>query len=173
MTFLNVGIAIISGIGVGVLFGFLISLFFNNFEINNINKILILIAIGAGLVVLEIFVEKWFIFSSLLAVIVMCLIVRIKNKPLSLILAKNTSQIWVVAEMFLFFLVGASIETEFASKFILTALALIGLSLFARLLMVYGCLVKTKLNQKERLLLLSHICQKLLFKLPSEVVYWI
>lgn len=103
MTFLNVGIAIISGIGVGVLFGFLISLFFNNFEINNISKILILIAIGAGLVVLEIFVEKWFIFSSLLAVIVMCLIVRIKNKPLSLMLAKNTSQIWVVAEMFLFF----------------------------------------------------------------------
>lgn len=103
MTFLNVGIAIISGIGVGVLFGFLISLFFNNFEINNISKILILIAIGAGLIVLEIFVEKWFIFSSLLAVIVMCLIVRIKNKPLSLMLAKNTSQIWVVAEMFLFF----------------------------------------------------------------------
>lgn len=138
-------------IGVGILFGFLISLCFNKFEINNIVKILILIAIGAGLTALEMFVEQWFIFSSLLAVIVMCLIVRIKNKPLSLRLAKNTSQIWVVAEMFLFFLVGASIEIEYASKYILPALVLIGLSLLARSLMVYGCLVKTKLNQKERL----------------------
>lgn len=133
------------------MFGFLISLCFNKFEINNIVKILILIAIGAGLTALEMFVEQWFIFSSLLAVIVMCLIVRIKNKPLSLRLAKNTSQIWVVAEMFLFFLVGASIEIEYASKYILPALVLIGLSLLARSLMVYGCLVKTKLNQKERL----------------------
>lgn len=33
----------------------------------------------------------------------------------------------------------------------LPVLALIGLSLFARSLMVYGCLIKTKLNQKERL----------------------
>lgn len=53
--------------------------------------------------------------------------------------------------MFLFFLVGASIEIEYASKYILPALALIGLSLLARSLMVYGYLVKTKLNQKERL----------------------
>ncbi len=53
--------------------------------------------------------------------------------------------------MFLFFLVGASIQIEFAFKYFLPALAILSISLLARSLMVFGCLIKTKLNAKERL----------------------
>ncbi len=151
MTFLNIGIAIISGIAVGIALGFLISLLFNKIHMNDTIKLLWIVALGIGLTALESFLSQWFIFSSLLAVITMCLVVRIKDKPLATDLTKSISKLWIPAEMMLFFLVGASIKIEYATKYLLPALGLISISLLARSLMVAGCLLKTKLNGKERM----------------------
>lgn len=151
MTFLNIGIAFGSGILAGIGIGFLIALFFKKLNLTSTMQIITLLAIGIGLTALELFLNQWFLFSSLLSIITMCLIVRIKNKPTAIQLTKSISHIWVPAEMFLFFLVGASIQIEFATKYLLPALAIIGISLLARSLMVFGCLIKTKLNAKERL----------------------
>ncbi len=151
MTFANIFIAIISGVVLGVGFGFLLGFIFKKVNIRNTLKILIIIAIGIGMMALEEFVTQYFGFSSLLATITMCVVLRIMNKENANELTKKTSKIWIPAEMFLFFLVGASIKIEYASKFILPALAILGISLVARSLMVSGCLIKTKLNWKERM----------------------
>ncbi len=151
ITFLNIFIAIISGILIGTLFGYGLSFIFSKVKTKNHLKIILIIGIGIGLTALEAFVVKWFIFSSLLAVITMCLIIRIKDQPLATDLTKIASKVWIPAEMFLFFLVGASIKIDYASKYFLMALSLIGISLLARSLMVAGCLVKTNLNKKERI----------------------
>ena len=153
MTFANIGIAIVSGVAVGIGLGFLISLLFKKIGKNMKRslKFLLILAIGIGLVALEEFLAKWFVFSSLLAVITMCIIIRIKDKERAERLAQVTSKVWIPAEMFLFFLVGASIKIEYATKFFLPALALVVISLIARSLAVSGCLIKTNLNAKERL----------------------
>ncbi len=151
ITFLNIFIAIISGILIGTLLGYGLSFIFSKVKTENHLKIILIIGIGIGLTALEAFVVKWFIFSSLLAVITMCLIIRIKDQPLATDLTKIASKVWIPAEMFLFFLVGASIKIDYASKYFLMALSLIGISLLARSLMVAGCLVKTNLNKKERI----------------------
>ena len=153
MTFANIGIAIVSGVAVGIGLGFLISLLFKKVDVKmkrNL-KFLLILAVGLGLVALEEFLAKWFIFSSLLAVITMCVMIRVKDKERAERLALRTSKVWIPAEMFLFFLVGASIKVEYATKFFLPALALVAISLAARSLAVSGCLIKTKLNAKERL----------------------
>lgn len=151
MTFLNIAIAIVSGILLGALLGYGLSLIFLKVKTENPLKIILILAIGIGLTALEAFLAKWIIFSSLLAVITMCLIIRIKDQALAIDLTKMASKMWIPAEMFLFFLVGASIKIDYASKYFLLALALVGISLSARSLMVAGCLVKTNLNKKERL----------------------
>ena len=151
MTFLNIGIAIISGITVGILLGLVLAVIFKKISIDNIVKLLFIIALGIGLTAFEMFLSQWFIFSSLLAVITMCLVVRIKDKTLATNLMQITSKVWIPAEMFLFFLVGASIKVEYATKYFLPALALLGISLVMRSLMVSTCLIKTKLNAKERI----------------------
>lgn len=153
MTFVNIGIAIVSGIVVGIGFGFLISFIFRkiNAKMKRSLKFLLILSIGLGLVALEEFLAKWFIFSSLLAIITMCLLIRISDKDRAERLANVSSKVWVPAEMFLFFLVGASIKVKYATMFFLPALALVAISLIARSLAVSCCLIKTNLNVKERL----------------------
>ena len=153
MTFANIGFAIVSGVAVGIGLGFLISYLFKKVDINMKRglKFLLILAISLGLVALEEFLAKWFIFSSLLAVITMCIVIRIKDKERAERLAFRTSKVWIPAEMFLFFLVGASIKVEYATKFFLPALALVAISLTVRSLAVSGCLIKTNLNVKEKL----------------------
>lgn len=151
MSFLNIFIAILSGIAIGVGLGFLFVLIFKKIKMHYFIKFILILAIGIGLTALESFLSTWFIFSSLLATITMCLIIRMCSKEAAVETMKCASKVWIPAEMFLFVLVGAAIKIEYAAMFILPALALIAISLTARSLMVSACLIKTKLNAKERL----------------------
>ncbi len=151
MTFLNIGIAIGSGIAVGIGIGFLISFFFKKVNLSSTIQLICLLAVGIGLTALEMFLNQWFLFSSLLSIITMCLIVRIKSRSTAVQLTSSISHLWIPAEMLLFFLVGASIKIEYATKYFLPALAIICISLLARSLVVSCCLIRTKLNRKERL----------------------
>ena len=150
-TFFNIIIAILSGIIVGITLGLLISFIFKKIKITDPVKLILIISVGIGLVVFENYLSRWFIFSSLLAVITMCLVLRLRNRDLAINLSLTTSKIWVPSEMFLFFLVGASIKVSYATKYFWPALLLISISLLARSLMVSGCLIKTRLNAKERI----------------------
>lgn len=152
MTFANILIAIISGTLVGIALGLLISFVFKKADakMNRTLKFLMIFGLSLGLVAFEEFVSSWFLFSSLLAIISMCLVIRIKDKERATRIATRATKTWVIAEMFLFFLVGAAIKVEYAAKFILPALALLGISLIARSLAVSASLIKTNLNIKER-----------------------
>lgn len=154
-SFLNVFISIVLGILIGVGLGFLFHFIFKKIKIRNTLKLLIFIALGIGLTCLENFISKYVGFSSLLATITMCLIYRYKNIEIANKLTLKASKIWIPTEMILFFLVGASIKIEYATKFILPSLLLLLISLIARSIMVRLCLIKTDLNFKEKIFVIA------------------
>ena len=149
-TFLNIPISIVTGVGIGILLGRLLSFVFNKVERNDTFKLLLLLSICFGLTYLEDLVSPHFGYSSLLSIITCAIVIHKKGEQISLILKTKFNEIWYLAEIFLFILVGAGIKIEYAGKYFLPALLLLLISLVFRSLAVTGCLVKTKLNWKER-----------------------
>ena len=110
----------------------------------------LLLAIGFGLTCLEDVLSPYFGFSSLLSIITFALVL-FKTIPVFATELKNrANQVWVFAEIFLFVLVGCSIKMEYAFSYFVPALLLLLCSLSCRSLAVSTCLIKTKLNLKER-----------------------
>ena len=149
-TFLNIPISIVAGVGSGILLGRLLSFVFNKVKRNDTFKLLLLLSICFGLTYLEDLVSPHFGYSSLLSIITCAIVIHKKVEQISLILKTKFNEIWYLAEIFLFILVGAGIKIEYAGKYFLPALLLLLISLVFRSLAVTGCLVKTKLNWKER-----------------------
>ena len=149
-TFLNIPISIFTGVGSGILLGRLLSFVFNKVERNDTFKLLLLLSICFGLTYLEDLVSPHFGYSSLLSIITCAIVIHKKGEQISLILKTKFNEIWYLAEIFLFILVGAGIKIEYAGKYFLPALLLLLISLVFRSLAVTGCLVKTKLTWKER-----------------------
>lgn len=149
-TFLNIPISIVTGVGSGILLGRLLSFVFNKVERNDTFKLLLLLSICFGLTYLEELVSPYFGYSSLLSIITCAIVIHKKGEQISLNLKTKFNEIWYLAEIFLFILVGAGIKIEYAGKYFLPALLLLLISLAFRSLAVTGCLVKTKLNWKER-----------------------
>lgn len=149
-TFLNIPISIVTGVGSGILLGRLLSFVFNKVKRNDTFKLLLLLSICFGLTYLEDLVSPYFGYSSLLSIITSAIVIHKKGEQISLILKTKFNEIWYLAEIFLFILVGAGIKIEYAGKYFLPALLLLLISLVFRSLAVTGCLVKTKLNWKER-----------------------
>lgn len=151
MSFANIFIAIFSGIIVGLLIGYLLNILFKYIDINDNLKLALLLSIGIGLTLLEDYLSKYILFSSLLAVITYSILVKRQKEEVSQKLTTKCSSVWTVAEMFLFFLVGASIKVEYASKYLLTALLILVISLFFRAIAVFISLIKSGFNKKERI----------------------
>lgn len=149
-TFLNIPISIVTGVGSGILLGRLLSFVFNKVVRNDTFKLLLLLSICFGLTYLEDLVSPYFGYSSLLSIITCAIVIHKKEEQISLNLKTKFNEIWYLAEIFLFILVGAGIKIEYAGKYFLPALLLLLISLVFRSLAVTGCLVKTKLNWKER-----------------------
>ena len=90
-------------------------------------------------------------FSGLLSVMALGSSIQQKHPELSIRLSSKFSKLWTAASILLFVLVGASVNIVYAEKTGLVAVALILLVLVFRVAGVFVCLIKTKLNKKERL----------------------
>lgn len=150
MTFVNVPLSIILGVGVGILTGILLSILFNKINIRKTLKLIITLGICFLYVFLENYLAKYIGFSSLLASITIGITILIKNKECAKDMAIKCDKLWSVAEIFLFVLVGASIQFEFLSSIFFLALLVIVIGLLIRMLATYMCTLKTNLNTKER-----------------------
>lgn len=151
MTFLNIPISILLGISIGILLGFLLSLLFSKINFSDSVQLILIFGISFFLIFLEDLLSSILGFSSLLAILSLCLFIKAKKPDLAFNLAKKCNRMWILAEMFLFILVGASIKISYALNYFLFALMLIAISLSFRSLAVSSCLIRTKFDFKERL----------------------
>ncbi len=151
MSFINIPISIILGILIGLLLGFLLSYFFKNIHIRDTSKVLIIISISLLLVVLEDSLTTFITFSSLISIMFIGVGLKRNREEVAKRLSIKYGKLWVGAEVFLFVLVGATVNINYLSHVGFKALLLIILALIFRMFGVFICLLKTKLNKKEKL----------------------
>lgn len=151
MTFFNVPLSIILGIASGFIIGMLTVFLFKKYHIRDTIKVIILCGICFGLVAVEELLDGVIGFSGLLAAMTIGVVISSKYKDLAFRLSQKYSKLWVLAELFLFVLVGATVNINFFVDNLLFGVLLILCGLFIRCLGVFVCLIKTNLNKKERL----------------------
>ena len=151
MSFLNIPISIILGILMGVLVGSIMVYLFKNYKLRNTYKVIILLSICFLFVSIEKSLEGKLAISGFLAIMAMGVTIFNKYPSLSKIFQVKFSKMWLISEIILFVLVGASVNISYAFKAGLGTIAIIFIALLFRMLGTYLCLLKTNFNNKERL----------------------
>ncbi|MDR3335426.1 MAG: cation:proton antiporter [Treponema sp.] len=144
-------LAIITGLGAGILLGLVLVKVFQSIQLRDTVKTLVLLSAAFLLVSLEQALKQHLPLSGLLAVMALGATIVKRSGVLAKRLSGKYSKLWVGAELLLFALVGATVDTSYVVKAGLAALALIFLALLIRVCGVYVCLIKTPLTLKERL----------------------
>ena len=151
VSFINIPVSIILGIGIGFLAGLVLTLFFNKVHIRDTAKVLIILSVSFALVAIEDKLTTAITFSALIAIMFIGIGVQQKREDLAIRLSNKYAKLWVGAEVFLFVLVGATVNISYLGKVGIGAvLAILGALVF-RMLGVFLCVLGTKLKSKERL----------------------
>ena len=151
MSFINIPISIFLGILIGLLLGYVLAFFFKNIHIRDTSKVLIILSISLLLVVLEDSLTTSITFSSLISIMFIGVGLKKNREIVAKRLSIKYGKLWVGAEVFLFVLVGATVNINYLTHVGFKALLLIILALIFRMIGVFVCLLKTKLNKKEKL----------------------
>ena len=147
----RIPIAIFSGAFVGLAVGYGLVLFFNQFHIRDSIKVLVMLATAFLLMSLETAFDSAFPFSGMLSVMGVSLMIFRKKRPLAERLSLKFNKIWILAEIFLFVFVGASVDLSYAFSAGIAPLVLLILVSLIRMIGVLVSLFKTSLSRKEKL----------------------
>ena len=150
-SFVQIPISIVLGIIFGVIVGMGLVVFFKKCHIRDSVKILIILSVSFLMLELENRLQGSVPFSGLLAIMSMGIVIKKKYNVLALRLSVKYNKLWLGAEVFLFVLVGATVDLRYvASAGVAAVLVILGAIAF-RMMGVALSLVKTDLLKKERL----------------------
>lgn len=150
ISLLQIPISIMLGIFIGILTGFFLTAFFKKFHMRDSAKLLIIISVSFLLLEIQNQLEGIVPISGLLAIMSMGIIIKQKYSLLASRLSAKYNKLWIAAEIFLFVLVGATVDLKYAILSGATAVLLIIIALIFRMTGVSVSLVKTNLSKKER-----------------------
>ena len=151
LKFVNIPVSIFFGIAIGLFLGVLLAYFFKKVHIRDTSKVLIILSISFLLVVIEDKLTTAITFSSLIAVMFIGIGLQKKREAVAKRLSVKYGKLWVAAEVFLFVLVGATVNIEYLGKVGAKAFVVIIGALIFRMFGVFVCLLGTNLKRKERL----------------------
>lgn len=150
LSFVNIPISIILGIFIGILIGYLLAFYFKKIHIRDTSKVLLILSISFILVVIEDKLTTAITFSALIAIMFIGVGLQRKREVVAKRLALKYGKLWVAAEVFLFVLVGATVNIGYLKNVGFKALIVIIGALMFRMLGVFVCLLRTNLSGKER-----------------------
>lgn len=160
ISLIQVPISIILGIGLGILIGIILGFFFKKVHMRDSIKVIIILSISFLLVTLENSLKGIVPISGLIAIMSIGISLQKIRSDASKRISTKFSKLWVAAELMLFVLVGATVDIKYAfSAGIMAILLIFGVLVF-RMIGVLICLIKTKLNKKERLFCMIAYCPK-------------
>ena len=157
VSLVNIPISIILGIIVGAIIGYILYIVFEFFYkkgdmIRNSTKLIIILSISFLLVAMENILKDKIAFSSLLAIIAMSCVFKIKaNDEVSSRLSEKFGKLWIFAEVLLFVLVGAEVNIFYITKLGFISIVMIFLALIIRSLGTMISISGSNLNKKEKL----------------------
>jgi len=146
-----VPISILSGLLLGGITGYILSIFFAKFRVRDTIKVLIILAASFFILSFQDLVSDYIAISGLLAIMVLGITFLNQSEERAIRLRDKFSKLWVFAELVLFVLVGAAVDISVALDAGLMALLLLSVGLTFRFTGVMISLIKTNLNKEERL----------------------
>lgn len=152
INFVNIPVSILLGIGIGLLLGTFFAFYFE--KVHNIRdtaKVLIILSVSLLLVVIEDKITTPITFSALIAIMFIGIGLKRKKEEVAQRLSVKYGKLWVAAEVFLFVLVGATVNIGYLGKVGIKAIIVIVGALIFRMLGVFICLLGTSLKWNERL----------------------
>ena len=124
---------------------------FKKVHIRDTSKVLIILSISLLLVVMEDSLNTTITFSALIAIMFIGIGLQKKREVVAKRISVKYGKLWVAAEVFLFVLVGATVNVGYLGKIGVKALVVIVGALVFRMLGVSVCLLGTSLKKTERL----------------------
>lgn len=149
-SFLQIPVSIVLGIAVGALAGWVLVAFFKHFHMRDSVKLLIILSVSFLLIELQNRLEGIVPISGLLAIMSLGIVIKQTYGVLAVRLSGKYNKLWVAAEVFLFVLVGATVDLKYAMAAGVGAVLLVLGALVFRMAGVALCLLKTDLDKKER-----------------------
>ena len=151
LKFVNIPVSIFLGIAIGLFFGVLLAYFFKKVHIRDTSKVLLILSISFLLVVIEDALTTAVTFSALIAIMFIGVGLLKKREIVAKRLSAKYGKLWVASEVFLFVLVGATVNIGYLGKVGVKALLVIVGALIVRMAGVFVCLLGTGFKRKERL----------------------
>lgn len=148
--FVNIPLSIVLGILIGLISGWMLSKYFEKVHIRDTIKILVILSWSFILVAIEDALNTPITFSALIAIMFIGVALQKYRGEVSIRLSAKYNKLWVAAEVFLFVLVGATVNINYLGNVGIKALIVIVGALIFRILGVLVCLLGTSLNFKER-----------------------
>ena len=150
-SFVKVPFSVLFGGVAGFAVGYVLSLYFERIHIRDTAKVMILLSISFLLVTAEDRFGETVPFSGLLAVMGMGIALKRKRAVVAVRLSSKFNKLWVMAEIMLFVLVGATVDLHYAASAGIAAVVLVLGVLIFRMAGVWCCMLGTALTKKERL----------------------
>lgn len=150
ISFLQIPVSILTGVMTGALIGNVLVLFFKKFHMRDSVKILIILSFSFLLLELQNRLEGIIPISGLLAIMSLGIIIKKRYSLLAERLSVKYNKLWVAAEIFLFVLVGATVDLRYALTAGIFAILLVACALAFRMAGVAISLIKTKLTKHEK-----------------------
>lgn len=151
MSFINIPVSIILGILIGYVIGVVLTKFWSRFNMRDTAKVIVVLCISLLLVVAEDNIPWSITFAALISVMIIGVGIQRTNPQIAKNLSSKFGKLWVGAEVFLFVLVGATVQISSLKDVGLAAVVVIILGLAFRMVGAFACTLGTKLTSKERL----------------------
>lgn len=148
----GIPLSVVTGIGCGLLIGFLLLKLFEKFNPRATKRTMVVIGVSVMLVRFEHLLGEFGIpFAALLAVMAMGFMILEKREHMAHEISSKLGKLWVFASIMLFTLVGAQVDIGLAWDTGLAGLGLVACGLVARSAGVLLSLMGSPLNWPERL----------------------
>lgn len=148
--FVNIPVSIILGMIIGLTIGVLLAFYFQKVHIRDTAKVLIILGISFLLAAAEDSLTTLVTFSALIAIMFIGVGLQKKREAVAKRLAVKYAKLWVAAEVFLFVLVGATVNIGYLGRVGVRALLMIAGALLFRMAGVWVCLLGTGLKRGEK-----------------------
>lgn len=148
--FVNIPVSIILGMVIGLTIGILLAFYFQTVHIRDTAKVLIILGISFLLAAAEDSLTTPVTFSALISIMFIGVGLQRKREAVAKRLAVKYGKLWVAAEVFLFVLVGATVNIGYLGRVGVRALLMIAGALLFRMAGVWVCLLGTGLKTGEK-----------------------
>lgn len=155
LSLLKIPTSLITGIVIGIVFGFFVGKLFKFLVSQTIFKVILIFGLNVLFLYFEYLISSinlsFFSYNALISVLVFNITIFIINREWVKEISDTFNNLWIVFEIILFVLVGAKLQIKTLNLNALQMLLTIFIGLIFRALAVYLCFIKTNLNFKEKM----------------------